>query len=129
MFDLKTKILVIDDAPSMREFVVKCLREIGFINIIEAEDGEKGFELLSTSNPKVELIFADWNMPKCSGLELLKKIRKIPEFHKLPFIMVTVNSHLNDTLEAVKEGVNNFVVKPFTTEVLRQKLIAVANKR
>ncbi len=129
MFDLKTRILVVEDAPSMRSLIVKALNELGYVDILEAEDGEKGYSVLTSTSPKIGLVLSDWNMPNCTGLEFLKKVRKTPEFEKTPFLMITSNNELQHTLDAVMEGVSNFIVKPFTKDVLRDKLKAVANKK
>ena len=129
MIDLKTKILVVEDAASMRAMIVKSLHELGYKDIIEAEDGEKAFDLILTTSPKVGLILADWNMPKCTGLQLLKLVRATPDSAKIPFIMITTNSEMNQKLEAVKEGVSSFIVKPFTLEILRDKFKAVSQKK
>ena len=129
MFELNTRILVVEDASSMRAMIVKALNELGYNDIIEAEDGEKGFDALLTAQPKVGLILADWDMPKCTGLQLLKLVRATPDFSKVPYIMVTAKSEMSNTLEAVKEGVSNFIVKPFTVDILREKFKAVANKK
>ena len=129
MIDLKTKILVVEDAASMRAMIVKALQDLGYSDIIEAEDGEKAFDLLLTTNPRVGLILADWNMPKCTGLQLLKLVRATPDYAKTLFIMLTTNSEMSQTLEAVKEGVNSFIVKPFTLDILREKFKAVSQKK
>jgi len=129
MFDLKTKILAVEDAESIRVMMVKSLNELGFLDIIQAENGKIGFDLLMNEKPKVGLILSDWNMPVCNGLEFLKLVRATPGFDEIPFVMVTSNDELKHTLTAVKEGVSNFIVKPFTTKVLREKLKAISNKR
>jgi len=129
MFDLKTRVLVVDDAQSMREMVVKSLNELGFMDVLQAENGKKGFDLLANERPKIGLVLSDWNMPICSGLEFLKLVRLFPDLADVPFIMVTSNNEMQHALAAVKEGVSNFIVKPFTTEVLRQKLIGTSKKR
>ncbi len=129
MIELKTRILVVEDAASMRAMIVKALKDLGYTDIVEAEDGEKAYDLLLTTSPKVGLILADWNMPKCTGLQLLKLVRATPDYAKTLFIMLTTNSEMNQTLEAVKEGVNSFIVKPFTLEILREKFKAVSQKK
>ena len=112
----------------MREMIVKGLKELGFKDVLEAEDGEQAFDLLLTTTPRIGLILSDWGMPKCDGLQLLKLVRATPEFKNTPFLMVTAKGEMVHTLEAVKAGVSNFVVKPFTVDILRDKLNAIALK-
>ena len=126
--DLKTRVLVVEDAASMREMIVKGLKELGFKDVLEAEDGEQAFDLLLTTTPRIGLILSDWGMPKCDGLQLLKLVRATPEFKNTPFLMVTAKGEMVHTLEAVQAGVSNFVVKPFTVDILRDKLNAIALK-
>jgi two-component system chemotaxis response regulator CheY len=115
------KILVVDDFPTMRRIVKTLLRQNGYHNIIEAEDGQKGFQMLQ-ENPDVEMIVSDWNMPHMTGLELLKTVRGHPKFKHLPFLMITAEAEKENIIEAVKSGVNNYIVKPFTGQTLNEKM-------
>ena len=120
MMDLKMKILVVDDFSTMRRIIKNILRQGGFVNIIEAEDGINALNILKKE--KIDLIISDWNMPQMSGLELLKAVRATPEWKDLPFLMVTAEGQKDNVIEAVRYRVNNYVVKPFTAETLLEKI-------
>lgn len=115
------KVLVVDDFPTMRRIVKTLLKQNGFSNFIEAEDGEEAYETLK-KHPDIEFIVSDWNMPKMTGIELLKTVRADPKFKHLPFLMVTAEAEKENIIEAVKSGVSNYVVKPFTGQTLAEKL-------
>ena len=115
------KVLVVDDFPTMRRIVKTLLKQNGFTNFIEAEDGEEAYETLK-KNPDIEFIVSDWNMPKMTGIEFLKTVRADPKFKHLPFLMVTAEAEKENIIEAVKSGVSNYVVKPFTGATLAEKL-------
>lgn len=93
---------------------------MGFTTIIEAQDGVDAWEKLEKES--FVLIVSDWNMPRMQGIDLLKKVKADPRYSKIPFIMVTAEGQKECVLDAIKNGVNNYVVKPFTTEVLEQKI-------
>jgi len=114
------KILVVDDFKTMRKIIKNILTQLGFKNIIEADDGTTALELLKKQ--KVDLIISDWNMPKMNGLELLKSIRSDDNLKDIRFIMVTAEAQKESVIEAIKHGVNQYVVKPFTPETLKEKL-------
>lgn len=118
--DLNMKILVVDDFATMRRIIKGVLKQIGFSDIIEAGDGEEAFKELKKDN--YDLILADWNMPKMSGLELLKNVRSDKNLQRIPFIMVTAEGQKDNILDAVKAGVSNYVIKPFTPETINEKL-------
>ena len=113
-------VLVVDDFSTMRRIVRNILRDLEFKNIIEAEDGDAAVTILKTQ--KVDLIVSDWNMPKMTGLDLLKWVRSNEKTAKLPFLMVTAESQKENIIEAVKARVSNYVVKPFTAATLGEKL-------
>jgi two-component system chemotaxis response regulator CheY len=115
------KILVVDDFPTMRRIVKTLLKQNGFNNFTEAEDGEKGYRALQ-EHGDFELIVSDWNMPNMTGLEFLKTVRADPKFKHLPFLMVTAEAEKENIIEAVKAGVSNYIVKPFTGLALKDKL-------
>lgn len=121
MFDLSIKVLVVDDMLTMRKIVSKTCKELGFKDIVEAADGNLAFQGLQ-SNPSVGLIISDWNMPNCTGIDFLRKVRAEARFAKLPFIMLTAESEAGQVAEAIKAGVDNYIVKPFTADVLSKKL-------
>lgn len=112
--------LVVDDFSTMRRIVRNILRDLQFKNILEAEDGEAAITILKTQ--KVDLIVSDWNMPKMTGLDLLKWVRSNEKTASMPFLMVTAESQKENIIEAVKARVSNYVVKPFTAATLGEKL-------
>ncbi len=114
------KILVVDDFKTMRKIIKNILTQLGFKNIMEADDGTTALELLKKQ--KVDLIISDWNMPKMNGLELLKTVRSDDNLKDIRFIMVTAEAQKESVIEAIKHGVNQYVVKPFTPETLKEKL-------
>lgn len=128
MFNLKTKILVVDDMMTMRKLVGKICKEIGFMDITEAVDGAKAWESANSANPQFGLIISDWNMPNSSGLDLLKRVRSDSRLKATPFLLVTAEAEAHQVAEAVKAGVDNYVVKPFNKESLVAKLEAVHKK-
>ncbi|MBI5756191.1 MAG: chemotaxis response regulator CheY [Nitrospirae bacterium] len=120
MLDLKMKILVVDDFSTMRRIVKNILKQIGFANIEEAEDGNSALARLRLGG--YDLVISDWNMPNMSGLELLKAIRSDSALSSVPVLMVTAEAKKENVVEAIKSGVNNYVVKPFTADVLKDKI-------
>lgn len=122
MFDLKTKVLVVDDMLTMRKIVTKNLKELGFTDIIDAADGNLAWTALESSPAPVGLVISDWNMPNCTGLELLKKVRADARFAKLPFVMLTAEAEASQVKEAVLAGATNYILKPFAADTLKVKL-------
>lgn len=118
--DKGMKILVVDDFSTMRRIVKGSLKQLGFENIIEAEDGRIAFQALQKEN--FGLIISDWIMPNMTGIELLKSVRADDKLKNIPFIMVTAEGNKEKVLEAVKAGVSNYIVKPFTPQTLQEKL-------
>ena len=118
------KILVVDDFPTMRRIVKTLLRQNGYTNFVEAEDGAQGLKMLA-EQPDIEFIVSDWNMPNMTGLEFLKAVRADDRYKHLPFLMVTAEAEKENIIEAVKSGVSNYVVKPFTGATLQEKLAKV----
>lgn len=113
------KFLVVDDSSTMRRIIKNSLKRIGFEDIIEAENGRDALEKLAD----VDIILTDWNMPEMDGLEFVKRVRASDT--KIPILMVTTNAAKDDIVEALKNGVNNYIVKPFTPETLKEKVEAV----
>ncbi len=128
MFDPNITVLVADDMKTMRKIVIKGLMDIGFKNFLEAVDGQEAWMTLNANADKVKLVVSDWNMPNCSGLDFLKRVRADGRFKKLPFVLVTAESEMSQVAEAVSAGVDNYVVKPFKSEDLKTKLEAVYKK-
>ena len=120
IYDKKIKILVVDDFATMRKVIRNLLKQIGYENVVEAENGQVAMRTLKSQ--KVDFIISDWNMPTMSGLELLKAVRADEELNSTPFLMVTAEALKENVVEAVKSGVNNYIVKPFTAEVLEEKI-------
>jgi len=114
------KILIVDDFATMRKVIRNLLKQGGFENVVEAEDGMAALKILKSQ--QVDFIISDWNMPNMSGLELLKAVRGDDELKALPFLMVTAEALKDNVVAAVKAGVSNYIVKPFTAEVLNEKI-------
>jgi two-component system chemotaxis response regulator CheY len=128
MFPFDTRILIIDDMQTIRDLVKSQLRSMGFGNIAEATDGEEGLQYLikhNTAKQHIQLVISDWNMPKMSGLELLKQVRANPEFATLPFVLLTSEAERDQVTEAVLAGVSQYVVKPFSAKIFEDKLKTV----
>ena len=126
MHDYKMRILVVDDFPTMRRIVKNLFKQLGYCNIEEAQDGEEAY--LRLKNGGFHFIVSDWNMPNMDGFELLKKVRADPELRETPFLMVTAEAEKQKVIEAIKAGVNNYIVKPFTAETLKEKLDKIFEK-
>lgn len=124
--DYSIKVLVVDDFATMRKIIRNVLKQIGFENITEAEDGVTALQIIKRE--KIGLVVTDWNMPNMSGLELLQHIRQMPGCARLPVLMVTAEGLKDNVLAAVRAGVSNYVVKPFTAEVLEEKIEAIFKK-
>lgn len=118
------KLLVVDDSSTMRRIIKNTLARLGYKDVLEGADGVEGWNQLDT-NPDVEMLITDWNMPEMNGLELVKKVRADERFKDLPIIMVTTEGGKAEVITALKAGVNNYIVKPFTPQVLKEKLGAV----
>jgi len=115
------KVLVVDDSSTMRRIIKNTLNRLEIKNTIEGEDGVEGFTQLE-KNPDTDLIITDWNMPNMNGLEFVKKIRSDERFKDKPIVMVTTEGGKREVITALKAGVNNYIVKPFTPQVLKEKL-------
>ncbi len=113
-------ILVVDDFSTMRRIVKNILRQLGFNNIIEADDGTTAMAKLNSE--KIDFVITDWNMPKMTGMELLKEIRADDKLKTLPVLMVTAEALQENIIAAVKAGVNNYIVKPFDAKTLGEKI-------
>ena len=118
------KLLVVDDSSTMRRIIKNTLARLGHKDVLEGADGVEGWDALD-ANPDVEMLITDWNMPEMNGLELVKKVRADDRFLDLPIIMVTTEGGKAEVITALKAGVNNYIVKPFTPQVLKEKLGAV----
>ena len=112
------KILVVDDSSTMRRIIINTLSRIGYTNVVEAEHGKTGLEKLGQGG--VEMIITDWNMPEMDGLEFVGAVRSSDA--NIPILMVTTNAAKEDIVSALQAGVNNYVVKPFTPDTLKEKI-------
>ena len=124
--DKQIKILVIDDFATMRKVIRNLLKQVGYENIVEAEDGVIALKTLKSQ--KIDLVVSDWNMPNMTGLELLKAVRSDEDLKSTPFLMVTAEALQDNVIAAVKAGVSNYIVKPFTAETLNDKITKILEK-
>jgi two-component system chemotaxis response regulator CheY len=124
--DKHIKIMVVDDFATMRKVIRNLLKQGGYENIVEAEDGV--IALKTMKSQKIDFVVSDWNMPNMTGLELLKAVRADEELKSTPFLMVTAEALQDNVIAAVKAGVSNYIVKPFTAEVLSDKITKILEK-
>jgi two-component system chemotaxis response regulator CheY len=117
------RVLVVDDFQTMRRIIVNLLRQLGFNNVIEAQDGKAALDRVRAE--KVDLIISDWNMPIMTGIDFLKEVRKDEKLKTTPFIMVTAEGKKENVIAAVQAGVNNYIVKPFNAATLKEKMTKV----
>ena len=121
------KYLVVDDFSTMRRIVKNLLQELGYQNVQEADDGKTAWPMLQAGS--FDFVITDWNMPLMPGLDLLKAIRADEKLKSLPVLMVTAEAKREQIVEAVQAGVSGYVVKPFTAEILKQKLDKILQAR
>ncbi len=126
MFDSGIKILVVDDFATMRKIVKNVLQQLGYSNIEEAENGEEALKKLRSDS--FDFVVSDWNMPVKDGLEMLKEIRADAKLKSTPVLMVTAEAEKSKVIEAIKAGVNNYIVKPFTAETMKQKIEQICER-
>ena len=125
------KILVVEDMATMRKIIKNMLGQIGFTNIAEANDGAEAWPMIQQNleaGDPYEFIVSDWNMPIMDGLALLKNIREHDQLKELPFLMITAEAEQGNVVIAVQAGVSNFIVKPFSAAVLKEKIDKIFNK-
>lgn len=119
-YDTGMRVLVVDDFATMRRIVKNILRQLGFTNVTEADDGTTAWDVLNSE--KIDFVVSDWNMPQMTGIDLLRKVRASEELADTPFLMVTAEACQENIIEAVQAKVSNYIVKPFTAETLKQKI-------
>ena len=127
----KIKMLIVDDMEDMRSIINKMLEEIGYCNVEDAKNGTEAWKMIEKahkSDVPYQFIISDWNMPKMNGLDLLKKIKTLDSTKEIHFLMITTESEQGNVVVAVKEGVSNFIVKPFSTQILKEKIDKVLEK-
>ena len=113
-------IITVDDSSTMRRIIKNTLQKLGVETILEAGNGVEALEVMSKN--KVDMIVTDWNMPEMDGLTFVKAVRAKDEYKDLPILMITTEAAKEDILTALRSGVNNYVVKPFTPETLQEKV-------
>lgn len=126
MTNKNSKILVVDDFPTMRRIIRNLLKDLGYENVDEAEDGVMGLEKLRNGN--FDFVVSDWNMPNLDGLEMLKQIRADANLSHLPVLMVTAEAKKENIIAAAQAGASGYVVKPFTAATLEEKLNKIFEK-
>ncbi|MBI4754347.1 MAG: chemotaxis response regulator CheY [Betaproteobacteria bacterium] len=126
MSDPKLKFLVVDDFSTMRRIVRNLLKELGFLNVDEAEDGAVALHKLN--NGAYDFVISDWNMPNMDGLTLLQKIRATPGLAHLPVLMITAEAKRENIIAAAQAGASGYIVKPFTAATLSEKLMRIFEK-
>ncbi len=126
MTDKGINILVVDDFPTMRRIVRSLLKELGFANVEEAEDGQDALAKLKTG--AFQFVMSDWNMPNLDGLEMLKRIRADAALGKTPVLMITAEAKKENIIAAAKAGANGYIVKPFTAATLEEKINKIFDK-
>lgn len=126
MADPNTKFLVVDDFSTMRRIIKNLLKELGYVNVDEAEDGAMGLAMLH--NGKYDFVVSDWNMPNMDGLTMLQHIRADPKLASIPVLMVTAEAKKENIIAAAQAGASGYVVKPFTAATLDEKLTKIFEK-
>jgi two-component system chemotaxis response regulator CheY len=126
MADKSLKILVVDDFSTMRRIVRNLLKELGYTNVDEAEDGVVALQKLKGSN--FQFVVTDWNMPNMTGIQLLRAIRADPTLKALPVLMITAEAKKENIIEAAQSGASGYIVKPFTAATLEEKLKKIFEK-
>ena len=124
--DLNMKILVVDDMSTMRRIVKNILKQLGFSNMEEAENGQEALQKLKADT--YGFVVSDWNMPVMPGIEMLRAIRADDALKHIPVLMVTAEAQKENLIEAIQAGVNNYVVKPFTAETMQEKINKIFSK-
>ncbi|QUW68136.1 MULTISPECIES: chemotaxis response regulator CheY [Pseudomonas] len=114
------KILIVDDFSTMRRIIKNLLRDLGFTNTVEADDGITAIPILNSGS--IDFLVTDWNMPGMTGIDLLRHVRADEKLRSLPVLMVTAEAKREQIIEAAQAGVNGYVVKPFTAQALKEKI-------
>ncbi len=127
VIDKNINILVVDDFSTMIKIVTNLLRELGFTNIDDANDGSKAWPMIKTG--KYDFIVSDWNMPEMTGIELLRNVRAHPDFGDMPFMLITAEQKRSQILDAAQAGVDGYIVKPFTAATLKAKIDKIAERK
>jgi two-component system chemotaxis response regulator CheY len=128
MGDPKTKFLIVDDFSTMRRIVRNLLKELGYTNADEAEDGAVALQKLESMPTEFNFVVSDWNMPNMDGLTLLQKIRSSPQLKHLPVLMITAEAKKENIIAAAQAGASGYIVKPFTAATLSEKMEKIFEK-
>lgn len=123
------RILVVEDLLVMRRLIVNALRSIGYEDLLQASNGEEALELIFNPDSKIEFLLTDWLMPVMDGLTLVKFVRTNPDTSELPIIMLTSMNEKDNLVEAIKYRVDDYIIKPFTPKLLREKIEATLKRR
>ncbi len=118
--DSNINIILIEDFPFMRRIIRNCLLELGFVNILEADDGSTGLDIINRK--KAELIISDYDLPDMSGIELLKVVQSSDELKDIPFLMVTKETQADEIIGLIDQETQDFIIKPFTADMLGRKI-------
>ncbi len=114
------KFLIVEDSPTMRRIIVNSLKRFGVNNVAEAGNGVEALKKLETD--RFDVLITDWNMPEMDGKDLVTHVRQMPQYKSIPILMITTRGMEEDVITAIKIGVNGYVVKPFTPDILRKKI-------
>jgi two-component system, chemotaxis family, chemotaxis protein CheY len=131
VFQTNAKILIVDDMTAIRDLVKNQLAAMGYKNVLQAVDGEEALRMLMSATAEgipFELVISDWNMPRMKGIDFLKKVRAVPDWEQLPFVLLTSESERDQVTEAVMSGVSQYIVKPFSGKIFEEKLRAAWTK-
>jgi two-component system chemotaxis response regulator CheY len=121
------RFLIVDDSSTMRRIIINTLSKLGYEQFLEAGNGREGLDRMGGGG--VDLIITDWNMPEMNGIDFIRAVRGTASGKDVPVLMVTTNAAKDDVAEALRAGVNNYVVKPFTAETIKEKIDAVMTRR
>jgi two-component system chemotaxis response regulator CheY len=120
------RFLVVDDSSTTRRIIINTLNKLGYQEIVEASNGREGIDKLGSV--EVDMVITDWNMPEMNGIEFVRALRGLEKTKETPILMVTTNAAKDDIVEALRAGVNNYIVKPFTPDTFKEKIEAVTAK-
>lgn len=120
------RVLIVDDSSAMRQIIANTLKKLGHEDIAVAGDGAQGLQVLQAEG--ADLVLTDWNMPRMDGREFVRHLRTMPGLDRVPVLMITTHAERSDVMLALESGVDDYVVKPFTPELLKEKIAAVVHK-
>ncbi|KAA3615451.1 MAG: response regulator [Calditrichaeota bacterium] len=123
---MSLKFLAVDDSPTMRRIVANTLKRLGYEDVVEAINGKEALEKLATTT--VDFIITDWNMPEMDGLEFVQNIKANGDTSEVPILMITTRGVKDDIVDAMKAGVNSYIIKPFTPQVLKEKIDSILSE-